>query len=85
MVAERFAPTATAHPVRVRFGGMLLSALAGEIAVGNGTPAIRAGHARLDEAFTGWAAEVEAEAAARPIPVGVQFGALLATVADLVT
>jgi hypothetical protein len=88
VVAERFASTATAHSVRVRFGGMLLSALAGEIAVGNGTPAIRAGHARLAGAFTGWAAEAEAEVAARPIPVralvGVQFGALLATVADLV-
>jgi hypothetical protein len=84
VVAERFHSTSGSQSARIRFGGMLLRALAGEIAIGNGTPAIRRGHARLAERYAGWLAEAEMP---RPIPpaklVGVQLGAILSTATAL--
>ncbi|WP_236796202.1 M14 family zinc carboxypeptidase [Amycolatopsis sp. GM8] len=80
VVAERFRSTSSLQSARIRFGGMLLRALAGELAIGNGTPAIRAGHGRLGEVYAGWLAEADMPQA---IPlaklVGVQLGAILST------
>lgn len=84
VVAEQFHSTSGVQSARVRFGGMLLRALAAEIAIGNGTPAVRGGHARLGELYAGWLAEAEMP---QPIPpaklVGVQLGAILSTVTAL--
>ncbi|GAB2986685.1 hypothetical protein LWP59_09840 [Amycolatopsis acidiphila] len=80
VVAERFHSTSGIQSARIRFGGMLLRALAAEIAIGNGTPAIRGGHDRLAGVYARWLAEAEMP---QPIPlaklVGVQLGAILAT------
>ncbi len=88
VVAERFMVTATTHSTRVRFAGMLLSALDAEIAQGNDAEGLRIEHARLTEVFNRWAAEADADVPPNPIPirklVGVQCGAILATVANLV-
>ncbi|GAB3275106.1 M14 family zinc carboxypeptidase [Parasphingorhabdus pacifica] len=87
VVAERFMVTATTHSTRVRFAGMLLSALGSEIARGNDAEVLRVEHARLTRVFDRWAAEADADVPPRPIPirklVGVQCGAMLATAADL--
>lgn len=84
VVAEQFHTSAGVLSGRLRFGGMLLRTLAGELAIGNGTPAIRAAQARLEEVYTGWLAEAEQP---KPIPleklVGVQLGAILATTVEL--
>ncbi|WP_431877747.1 M14 family zinc carboxypeptidase [Amycolatopsis sacchari] len=84
VVAEQFASTSGLQSARIRFGGMLLRALAAEIGIGNGTPAIRGGFARLDEIYRGWLAEAEMP---QPIPlaklVGVQLGAILSTTVAL--
>lgn len=84
VVAEQFHSASGVLSTRMRFGGMLLRALDGELAVGNGTPAIRSARARLDEIYSGWLAEAEQPS---PIPlaklVGVQLGAILATAVEL--
>lgn len=88
VVAERFLVTATTHSTRVRFAGMLLSAMEAELASGADEPVLRSEHARLVEVFDRWAAEADAEVPPRTIPVrklvGVQFGAMPATAAELV-
>ncbi|RVX41666.1 zinc carboxypeptidase [Nonomuraea polychroma] len=70
------------HSVRLRFGGMLLRALEGELAIGNATPAIRASAGRLAETYAGWCAAAEADASSVTIPirhlVSIQYGAILA-------
>ncbi|WP_160148707.1 M14 family zinc carboxypeptidase [Amycolatopsis alkalitolerans] len=80
VVAERFHSISGVQSARIRLGGMLLRALAAEIAVGHGTPAVRAGHGRLTETYAGWLAEAEMP---QPIPLaklaGVQLGAILST------
>jgi hypothetical protein len=87
VVAERFLVTAMTHSTRVRFAGMLLSALSAEIARGNDAEELRVEHSRLAEVFDRWAAEADADVPPTPIPirklVGVQCGAILAAVADL--
>ncbi|MFD1547686.1 hypothetical protein [Nonomuraea guangzhouensis] len=79
-VAEVFSCRDTLHSVRLRFGGMLLRALEGELAVGNGTPALRA--RALSETYDGWCAEAEAGASSQTIPirhlVAIQYGGILA-------
>ncbi|PZG43413.1 hypothetical protein C1I98_18490 [Spongiactinospora gelatinilytica] len=66
---------------RLRFGGILLRALAGELAIGNGTPAIRAAHGRLAELHALWCVDSD-RVPARVIPihdlVAIQYGAVLA-------
>ncbi|MCP3803925.1 hypothetical protein NLX83_32120 [Allokutzneria sp. A3M-2-11 16] len=85
VVSERFHSAEVLQSVRMRLGGMLLSTLDGELAVGNGTPAIRAAHAELTGVFERWADLAEAEVPATAIPirklVATQFGAILASVA----
>ncbi|WP_345568751.1 M14 family zinc carboxypeptidase [Nonomuraea rosea] len=70
------------HSVRLRFGGMLLRALEGELAVGNGTPAIRAQAGELSRTYAEWCAEAEATASDETIPirhlVSIQYGGILA-------
>lgn len=80
VVAEQFHSTSGSQSARIRFGGMLLRALAGELGIGNGTPGIRAAHGQLAGIYAGWLAEAEMP---QPIPlaklVGVQLGAILST------
>ncbi|NBE99268.1 hypothetical protein FE391_42125 [Nonomuraea sp. KC401] len=66
----------------LRFGGMLLRALEGELAVGDTTPAIRTWTRELTRTYDGWCAEAEAGAAHESIPIRhlvcLQYGAVLA-------
>ncbi|GAA3987914.1 M14 family zinc carboxypeptidase [Allokutzneria multivorans] len=84
VVAERFHSEELLQSVRMRLGGMLLSTVEGELAIGNGTPAIRAAHAELTGVFEHWADLAEAAVPATAIPirklVATQFGAILASV-----
>lgn len=81
-VAEVFTGYDLVHCFRLRYGGMMLRALEVEIRAGNGTPRIRAQHARLAAAYEQWSAELLAGPQPTTIPiralVGVQFGAILA-------
>jgi hypothetical protein len=81
-VAEVFTGYDIVHCFRMRYGGMMLRALEVEIRAGNGTPTIRAAHARLDAAYEAWSREVLAGPQPTTMPiaslVGVQFGAILA-------
>ncbi|MEU0486708.1 hypothetical protein ABZ260_47035, partial [Streptosporangium sp. NPDC006013] len=81
-VAERQSCRDTAHSVRLRFGGMLLRALEGELAVGNGTPTIRARARTLSDTYAKWCAEAEAGTPDETIPirhlVAIQYGGILA-------
>jgi len=81
-VAERFGCADLVHCFRLRYGGMLLRALDGELAMGNGTPAIRAQHARMAALNSEWHAEARKTTPTEAIPigklVGVQYGAILA-------
>ncbi|MFA9444614.1 M14 family zinc carboxypeptidase [Egicoccus sp. AB-alg6-2] len=71
------------HSCRVRYAGMLLRALEGELAIGNHAPAIRAAVASLAPRHADWCELAEAATAERPIPirdlVASQLGAILAT------
>jgi len=82
-VAEAASCADVVHSFRLRYGGMLLRALDGELAVGRGTPAIRAQHARLAAVFDDWCAAAAAVTPAEPLPirslVATQYAALLAT------
>ncbi|HZZ96836.1 MAG TPA: hypothetical protein VFE19_07475, partial [Jatrophihabitantaceae bacterium] len=81
-IAEVFTGYDIVHCFRMRYGGMMLRALEVEIRAGNGTPAIRAAHARLEAAYQAWSREVLAGTQPSTMPiaalVGVQFGAILA-------
>ncbi|MFC4059846.1 M14 family zinc carboxypeptidase [Planomonospora corallina] len=80
--AERQSCRETVHSSRLRFGGMLLRALEGELAIGNGTPAIRAHTGALRETYAAWCAEAEAGTPDETIPirdlVAIQYGSVLA-------
>lgn len=69
------------NSVRLRFGGMLLRALDGELAVGNATPTIRSRTAALAATYAKWCAEAEAAGSEKTIPihdlVAIQYGAIL--------
>ncbi|GAA1011348.1 zinc carboxypeptidase [Acrocarpospora pleiomorpha] len=80
--AERSSCRDLVHSYRLRFGGILLRALDGEIAIGNATPAIRH-HARtLSETYEKWCADAESQTSDQTIPikhlVALQYGAILA-------
>ncbi|GAA2880158.1 M14 family zinc carboxypeptidase [Streptosporangium fragile] len=81
-VAERQSCHGTVHSVRLRFGGMLLRALEGELAIGNGTPVIRERARALSETYAAWCAEAEAGTPDETIPIGhlvaIQYGGILA-------
>lgn len=86
-VAEAFAIADLVHCFRLRYGGMLLRLLDGEIAVGNARAAIRVSRDELAAAFERWcAASDRADAQTRTLPiralVATQYGAILAA-ADL--
>ncbi|RBQ18918.1 hypothetical protein DP939_17115 [Spongiactinospora rosea] len=70
------------NSMRLRFGGMLLRALEGELAVGNRTPEIRARSRELAAAYAKWCEEAESVGSDRTIPirhlVAIQYGAILA-------
>ncbi|WP_113700863.1 M14 family zinc carboxypeptidase [Nonomuraea lactucae] len=70
------------HSARLRFGGMLLRALEGELAVGNGTPVVRTRARALSETYAKWCAEAESGPAEQTIPirhlVAIQYGGILA-------
>lgn len=82
-VAELLAMRDTVHTFRLRYSGMLLRALDGEIAIGNGTPAIRAQRALVAELHAEWCAMAEQETPLTTVPirdlVATQYGAILAT------
>ncbi|TDE34897.1 hypothetical protein E1295_36590 [Nonomuraea mesophila] len=81
-VAEVSSCRDTLHSMRLRFGGMLLRALEGELAIGNATPAVRTWTRELAGTYDGWCAEAEAGAAHETIPIRhlvcLQYGAVLA-------
>ncbi|MQA82375.1 MAG: hypothetical protein GEV10_28590 [Streptosporangiales bacterium] len=82
-VAEEFSLDDFVHCFRLRYAGMLVRALDGEIGIGNSTPAIRERRAVLGEVYDAWCDEAERASAAEPIPirklVATQYGAVLAT------
>jgi hypothetical protein len=81
--AERFGCLDRVHCFRLRYGGMLLRALDGELAIGNGTPAIREQHAALSAIYDSWVAEAEEGTSSVPIPLGelaaIQYAAIMVT------
>lgn len=81
-VAESFTGADLVHCFRLRYGGMVLRALEAEITAGNGTPLIRAQHARLEATYNRWGEEAIKVTPPTTIPigslVGVQYGAILA-------
>lgn len=86
-VAECHGLEEVVHCFRVRYGGMALRAFDGELAVGNGTPAIRRERARLGELYDAWANEADAATPISPAPirdlVATQYGAILAAASAL--
>jgi hypothetical protein len=88
-VAEQHSCEDLVHMFRLRYGGMLLRALDGEVAIGNGTPAIRFRRAALSETFQAWCDEAEEASSAETIPikklVGTQYAAILAVASHATT
>lgn len=86
-VAERFGCADLVHSFRLRYGGMLLRGLDGELAIGNGTPTMRATHAKIATIYDDWCEQARKATTAEPIPigklVGIQYGAILAAAIDL--
>ncbi|WP_029137062.1 M14 family metallopeptidase [Nakamurella lactea] len=83
-IAEEFSLMDQVRSFRLRFGGMLLQTLDGELAVGNQAKAIREGRLELAALFQTWCAEAdEIEKQVRTLPirslVATQYGAILAT------
>jgi hypothetical protein len=82
-VAELFSSNQEVRFYRLLTLGMLLRMLEGEVAIGNGTPAIRKHLGEARATFDQWATELEADTEARPVPirklVATQLGAVLAT------
>jgi hypothetical protein len=86
-MAEEHALGDIVHCFRLRYGGILLRALEGELAVGNGTPAIRREHRKLSGVYAEWATEGDRATPMPPAPiralVAIQFGAILVAAAGL--
>jgi hypothetical protein len=80
-VAEQLSFQQTAHTLRLRTCGSALRLVAGELAVGNSSPAMRSAGQALDGLFETWADEADADATGTPVPiaqlVGAQLGAVL--------
>lgn len=81
-VAELFSNLVMPKFYRLLWQGLMVRMLDGEIGIGNGTPAIRAGHKRAKEVFDQWAGELDADLEFRTVPirklVAVEMGAALA-------
>jgi Zinc carboxypeptidase len=86
-VSEEHALADIVHCFRLRYGGILLRALGAEMAIGNGTPAIRRERRRLADLYEKWADEADRATPSQPVPirglVATQFGAILVTAAGL--
>lgn len=86
-VAELFSSNQEVRFYRLLTLGMLLRMLDGEVAVGNGTPAIRDHLKEATGTFERWAAELESDLTMRVVPirklVAVQLGAVLAAAEHL--
>ncbi|HZX01894.1 M14 family zinc carboxypeptidase [Kribbella sp.] len=82
-VAELASVRDSVHMFRLRYAGMLLRALDGEVAIGNATPAIRAAQRRLAAQYDDWLADAAEAASMVQIPIGSlvasQYAALVAT------
>lgn len=87
-VAELFSSIEQTQFYRLLGLGMLLRMLEGEIAIGNGTPAIRKQLAESSKLFEEWADRLESSLEMRVVPirklVSVQLGAVLAAAEYLV-
>ncbi len=85
--AEISSLAAAVHQFRLRFAGIQLRALAGELAVGNVRAPIRAAHDRLAHRYEDWLAEDTAALPHQAIEirklVATQYAAILATAAHL--
>ncbi|KPI16371.1 peptidase M14 carboxypeptidase A [Actinobacteria bacterium OK074] len=83
-VAERFGFEAGVHVVRVRYGGMLLRALAAETGAGSATAEVHRNARELLAVYEGWQ-EQAAAWVGEPLPIaalaGIQYAAILATAA----
>lgn len=86
-VAEIASTSDMVHLFRLRYGGMLLRALEGELAVGNVRGEIRAAYADLSTQYEEWCAEAARDTPARTIPirslVATQYASVLAAAAHL--
>jgi hypothetical protein len=82
-VAEVFSNTVVSQFYRLLSIGMLVRMLEGEIAIGNGTPAIRKQLVEARQTFEAWADKLEGALNYRVVPirklVAVQLGSVLAT------
>ncbi|MEO3924762.1 M14 family zinc carboxypeptidase [Micromonosporaceae bacterium B7E4] len=86
-VAERFAARQTAHTLRLRACGTALRLLDEEAGRGSQPPAVQDARRALDDLFTAWVNEADADAPYTPVPLhrllGAQLGAILTTAALL--
>jgi hypothetical protein len=87
-VAELFSSSEEVQFYRLLWMGMVVRMLEGEIAIGNGTPAIRAGLVEAKRVFESWTDRLESTLDnVRVVPirklVAVQLGAILATAEHL--
>ncbi|GHS89737.1 zinc carboxypeptidase [Actinomycetota bacterium] len=80
--SEVFSNADVVRSFRLRFGGMLLRALAAEVDAGIATARVRRAHERMSAVYAGWTAEADGVPGLEVLPiaslVGVQLGATLA-------
>ncbi len=80
--AELFSNRVMPQFYRLCWQGLIVRMLQAELAIGNGTPAIRASLQEATETFERWGAQLESELNFRTVPirklVAVQLGAILA-------
>jgi hypothetical protein len=88
-VAELFSSNQEVRFYRLLTLGMLVRMLEGEVAIGNGTPAIRKHLKEALATFERWVSELEADLNVRVVPirklVAVQLGAILAAASHLIS
>lgn len=86
-VAEAATLRADVHSFRLRYAGILLRALDGELAVGNTHVAVRAARAAVAHRYEGWLAEDAGDGDYTTIPIRLlvanQYGAILAAASHL--
>lgn len=86
-VSEVEALTGLVRLHRLRWGGMLVRALRAEVDAGTAAPEVRRVATEAQSLFDGWLAEALEAGGSTPLPlsavVGVQYGAILATHAQL--
>lgn len=86
-VAEATSLAANVHAQRLRFAGILLRALTGEVVAGNVRASVRRAHRRVQEAYEAWvaadAAELDHEFIEIRKLVGTQYAATISAAAHL--